>query len=203
MRLFVTVLALAACLTLTDAAVGIYDIGNIRPEGIHVLPDGAAELMGLGEGDFAIVSELFYGGIKAVNLNTGEVTQIVDSVGFRERSTVGLWYDDGVILAAGGGPNTLSEESAAVVHVFDAVTGEILINCVPDGGGVFFNDVTVIDGTAYATDSFQNRIMTLDVESAKNGVCVLSSIETPAEVFLSDDEFSANGECLKREAIVM
>lgn len=60
---------IVALLHPSDGAVGVYDIGNNRPEGIHVLPDGAADAMGLeGEGAFALVSEFYYGGIKAVNL---------------------------------------------------------------------------------------------------------------------------------------
>ena len=33
-------------------------VGSIRPEGIHILPPGAGEDIGLGAGDFALVSEM-------------------------------------------------------------------------------------------------------------------------------------------------
>lgn len=184
----------AAVLCPSDGAVGVYDIGNVRPEGIFVLPDGAVDTMGLeGEGIFALVSEFYYGGIKAVNLDTGDVTQIVNSTAFGERGTIGLWYDDGLILACAGG-EFVGPNNTAALNVFDAVTGELLAECAPEVEGKFMNDVTVINGLAYATDSFQNHIMVLELESVKtSGSCVVDSIETPEEIFLSEDVWSANG----------
>jgi hypothetical protein len=160
-----------------------------------VLPEGAADTIGLeGEGTFALVSEFYYGGIKAVNLDTGDVTQIVNSTAFGERGTIGLWYDDGLILACSGG-DFVGPNNTAALNVFDAVSGELLAECVPEVEGKFMNDVTVINGLAYATDSFQNSIMVLELESVKAGTCVVDSIETPEEIFLSEGEdvWSANG----------
>lgn len=192
MRLLLALLTLLASLQFTRGAVGVHDIGNIRPEGIHVLSAEAAETMGLGEGTFALISEFYYGGIKAVNLETGNVTQIVNSTSFGERGTIGLWYEDGMILAASGGA-FVGENATAGLLVFDAVNGELLAECLPEVEGKFINDVTVINGLAYATDSFQNSIMVLELESAAKGECIVSAIETPAEIFLSDDIWSANG----------
>ena len=185
---------IASSLQLIDGAPVVYDIGNIRPEGIHVLPDGAAETMGLASnGTFALVSEFYYGGIKALDLDTGNITQIVNSTSYGERGTIGLWFDSGVILACSGGA-FVGPNNTAAINVFDAVSGELIVECLPEGNGTFLNDVTVINGTAYATDSFQNSIMVMDVEKAKAGECDVSAIETPADIFLSETQWSANGE---------
>jgi len=193
MKRLLALLSVTVSLHLADGAVGVYDIGNIRPEGIYVLPEGAAGTMGLGDGTWALVSEFYYGGVKAVDLETGNITQIVSSAGFGERATIGLWYDDGIILACSGG-EFVGPNITAAVNVFDAVSGELLAECVPEGGGIFMNDVTVINGLAYATDSFQNSVMVMELESAKAGECIVSAIETPEEIFLSNETWSTNGE---------
>jgi hypothetical protein len=78
--------------------VGVFDIGNIRPEGIHILPEGVPETLGLGsEGTFALVSQMLYGGVIAVNVDTGETTSVVENLGFFERAAVGLWYANGYV----------------------------------------------------------------------------------------------------------
>lgn len=89
-------------------------------------------------------------------------------------------------MVGGGGP--LFPPLEAKLHVFDATTGELRASCAPEGLGVFINDVTVIDGTAYVTDSFVNSIMTVDVEAALNGTCTTSSIALPEDPFLSSVE---------------
>ena len=190
MRLVAAALTVVACRHVS-AQDTVFDIGNIRPEGIHVVDDGAD--VGLEAGvAHALVSEFYYGGIKAVNLESGNVTQIVDSQSFGQAGTVGLWYDSGVILAAGGGA-FVGESVEAALHVFDAITGEEIVTCVPQDGGTFMNDVTVLDGTAYVTDSFSNRIMTVDMELVKNGVCDVSFVETDASVFMIPEVLAANG----------
>ena len=75
-----------------DILVTQADLGNIRPEGIAT-----------GPGSLIYTSELIYGGIKSVDVVTGEVKQVVESFGAFQRAAVGLWYQDGVIFAAGGG----------------------------------------------------------------------------------------------------
>lgn len=89
------------------------------------------------------------------------------------------------------GPN-----NTAALNVFDAVSGDLIVECLPEDEGGFLNDVTVINGLAYATDSFKNSIMVLELDSAKEGECSVSAIETPEEIFLSEDQdvWSANGE---------
>lgn len=56
------------------------DLGSIRPEGITA-----------GPGSIMFASEFFFGGIKAVDVVTGKVTQVVPSFGYNVRSSVGLW----------------------------------------------------------------------------------------------------------------
>jgi hypothetical protein len=102
------------------------------------------------------------------------------------------------ILVAGAGPIFPEfNETIPSLHVYDAASGELRASCSrPDGDGpsVFINDVTAIDGTAYATDSFINSILTVDVEAALNvGDCETTSIELPEVPFLNQDNFQANG----------
>ena len=70
-------------------AEGVWDLGNVRPEGIHILPEGALDL---GEGTFALVTELLYGGVVAVNVDTGEITRVVNQTSFLTRAAVGIWF---------------------------------------------------------------------------------------------------------------
>ena len=97
-----------------------------RPEGMITVP---GEAIGQEEGQtYALVSELFYGGINSVNLATGDVAQVVPSAGFKERGTLGMWYDSdtGIIFAAGGGAYF---GTPAKMYAFDALTGDVVADC--------------------------------------------------------------------------
>ena len=47
-----------------DADIELISLGNIRPEGVNTLPPEANEVMGLGEGNFVIVTDLFWGSVR-------------------------------------------------------------------------------------------------------------------------------------------
>ena len=95
---------------------------------------------------------------------------------------------------AGGAPIPgLNFTSEAVVYVYNATTGDAIVTCAPQVAG-WINDITVKNGKAYATDSFVNYVTELDVATALMGECVVSQIETPADVFLTPEGFKANGE---------
>lgn len=72
-------------------AEGVLDLGNVRPEGIHILPEGALEQQ-LGEGTFALVSELLYGGVVAVNVDTGAIARVVNQTAYFARPAIGIWF---------------------------------------------------------------------------------------------------------------
>ena len=82
-----------------DEDVDMISLGNIRPEGIHILPKDANSVMGLvGEGTFALVSDILWGSIRVVNLDTSETFTLVESLGYGSRSAAGMWYTDGAIF---------------------------------------------------------------------------------------------------------
>ena len=150
------------------------DLGNKRPEGITRGPDE----------DYMFVTEMLYGGIKAVNVVTGEIQQVVPSYGFLERGAYGVIYHEGALFVAGGG---IPDGTPVMMYVYDAATGEEIASCSPDGDGYYLlNDVAILGDYAYVTDSFYNKLMKVDVAAALEGNCVVSSIETPAEYFLAD-----------------
>jgi hypothetical protein len=68
------------------------DLGNMRPEGITE-----------GPGTLMYTSELLCGGVKSVDVVTGEVKQVVESFGFLERAAVGLTVAEDALRVAGGG----------------------------------------------------------------------------------------------------
>ena len=173
----------------------LIDIGTNRPEGIHFLPTGAAETIGLdSSGIWALVSEFYYGGIQAVNIKDGSKQQIVDSTAFGERATVGLWYDDGTIFACGGG-TLLGDTYTASMYAFDAATGNLLATCNPDGAG-FVNDVTLIGDTAYVTDSLRSDLLVIDAPGMRNGECNYYWIPLTDPFPPASDDVTANGECI-------
>ena len=71
------------------------------------------------------------------------------------------------------------------VYVYSATDGSPLATCDPlstntDANTTFMNDVTVVGGTAYATDSFNNKLMVFDADEAiNNGNCVVSEVDLP------------------------
>jgi sugar lactone lactonase YvrE len=157
------------------------DLGNRRPEGIA----SAAEA------PYVYTSELFFGGIKKVNLETGEFEQIVEPYGYFARGAVGLKYYKGAIFAAGAGPQL---GVPGLLYVYDSETGEEIAACAPPGISLFINDLVVYKGKVYVTDSGVNTIFVVDADAALKGECIVSSIELPEELFLdTTGQFLANG----------
>lgn len=105
-------------------------------------------------------------------------------------SSLTLYFSRSV---GGGGPvYGLNSTFEPVVYVYNATTGEEVTKCTsPFGEAGFVNDVTVVDGMVYATDSLVNTILAVDVEAAlMNGTCQLEEIWTPPEV---SEGFKAKG----------
>lgn len=87
----------------------------------------------------------------------------------------------------------VNETFEAVVYVYNATTGEEITHCGADFA-IFCNDVTVVDGKAFATDSLVNTILEIDVAAAVNeGECATREIPIPADIFLEPEGFKANG----------
>jgi hypothetical protein len=204
MRYSLTLLALAllACTSSVVSEDVLIDIGNFRPEGICMV---SGNEIGLDEGStYALVGQQVYGGIDAWNIETGEKTNVVPSVNYAERGMFGVWYKDGYILVAGGGPAVPALDSVTpALHVFEAGSGSLLASCFPTGGGYFINDVATIDGYAYVTDSITNKLMVLELEPVTRGECVVSSIELPEAIFASQEGFAANGKWKKQTGVTL
>ena len=157
-------------------------LGNLRPEGITK-----------GPGSTVFVSQITYGGVSSVDIDTGAVHQIVPKSEFLARGALAIGYTGDAFIVPGGGPVPFGFSQTAV-YVYDANTGHDIATCIPlVGDDGFMNDVAIVDGKAYITDSGTPNLMVLDVDSAvKKGTCHVSSIALPNEFF--DIDFpGANG----------
>lgn len=159
-------------------------LGNKRPEGLT-----------RGPGNTIFVSEMLFGGIKEVNVITGEIKQVVPSFGFKERGAHGIIESGGKLFVAGGGG---SDGTPPKFYVYDAVTGAEIAACDPEGDASLLNDIAIVGDYAYLTDSFYNKLMVVNIPKALEGICDVFSIRTPEEYFLADDasDTRANGKCL-------
>jgi hypothetical protein len=101
------------------------------------------------------------------------------------------------LWVAGGGPNLGNGQPE--VYLYDAETGESVVVCAPPswnetGQGAFVNDVAVLNGTAYVTNSFSSLILAVDVEQAMAGTCSLPEIYLPTEFApLHAEDWGTNG----------
>lgn len=155
-------------------------LGNKRPKGITKGSDG-----------YMYVTEMLYGGIKKVNVLTGDVEQLVSSGEYLARGAYGIVeHQDALFVAGGGVPNG----TPLMVYVYDTTSGEEIAACAPeDDGWYLLNDIAILGDYAYVTDSYYNKIMVLNVTAALNGTCESFAIKTPSHLFVGND--SANGKC--------
>lgn len=137
--------------------------------------------------DTVYISEVILGGVKLLNIETGEEQQVVPSN--PSRAAVGLATFENAIFVAGGGEPLFATPS---IHVYDAVTGEDIVSCFPDGA-LFVNDLAIVGGYLYATCSINPVLMKFDVGALLAGECVMESIPlTPAIDFTADLENELN-----------
>lgn len=117
------------------------------------LPDGfQPEGIATGLGNAAFLGSLADGDVYRVNLRTGEGRVVAEGPG---TSSVGLHLDgQGRLFIAGGGNGD--------ARVVDVRTGEELASYAFTAPGTgFVNDVTILDGTAWFTDSANARLFGL------------------------------------------
>lgn len=158
-------------------------LGNVRPEYVLAGPDPST----------LFVTQFCYGGVSSVNIVTGEIKEIVPKKGFLERGGIGIAYTGEAFIVAGSGPTPLGFSQTAV-YVYDATTGEDIATCVPlVGDEGFMNDIAIVDGKAYITDTNTPNLMVMDIDLAvKEGVCDVSSIDI-SEGFAGLDFPGVNG----------
>ena len=160
-------------------------------------PEGIIE----GPGSTVFVSQILSGKVLSIDVTTGETTEVIGEQSEEGRQAWGLWYheldDQGYLWVAGGGPNFGNGQPQ--VYLYHVETGNSIVACSPPsvnetGHGVFINDVAVLDGTAYVTDSFSARIMAVDVLEAMEGNCNVTEIFLPNEFIPQHSEdWGTNG----------
>lgn len=133
--------------------------------------------------DTVYISEVLLGGVKLLNVETGEEQQVVPSD--PSRAALGLATYGNAIFVAGGGEPLGATPS---VHVFDVTTGDKIVSCFPEGA-LLVNDLTVVDGYLYVTESINPLLMKYDIGALLVGECVMDRIPlTPAIDFTGDSE---------------
>lgn len=141
-----------------------FSLGNIRPEGIT---------QGKESGEF-FIANLAFGGVRRLDIATGRLATVVPDQPYWERGAVGLAYALGMLVVSGGGSVFGWPGS---VTVYDAETGVELASCLPSGDPArLLNGVAVVNDTAYITDSQRSVLMRLDINGARNGECITSSV---------------------------
>jgi len=153
-----------------------------RPEGITN-----------GPGSTLLVGQILSGKVLSIDAITGETTEVVgEQTG---RQAWGLWYYKDSIFVAGGGP--AYGDGTAELYAYNATSGELLASCAPvstGSFGSFVNDVTVVGSQAFATDSFNGKLMSMDADQAIAGTCNVSEVDLPDNFNPeSDADWSPNG----------
>ena len=159
-------------------------------------PEGIAE----GPGSTLYVSQILSGKVLAVDAVTGDTVEIVGEQEGREAWGLEYYMDDmdeEYLFVAGGGPSY--GEGVPEVYVYNVATGETVVACAPldvneTGHGAFINDLTIVHGMAYITNSFSQKLMVLDVADAIAGNCTVTDLFLPITfVPTGAEDWGANG----------
>lgn len=138
-----------------------------------------------------------------MDAESGAIEPVVGSQTGRE--AWGLWYHKNKIFVAGGGPSFGA--GIPEIYVYDVATGESIAACAPlsiSDLGAFMNDVTVVDGVAYATDSVNGELMAFDVDKAVDGICDVWAVDLPDNFNpVVQDDFGANGVIAYAEGLLV
>lgn len=154
-------------------------------------PEGITE--GRGENKI-LVSEMVDGRVLEYDVRTGKNKVIVSGSQAGARQAWGLeLYKDVIFVASGG--QKFGDGKEVRMYVYSAKTGKRIASCKPKWKVGFINDLTVLGGIAYVTDSYQNRLMVVDAEMARNGRCKVSALTLPPDFDVNGGaaEYAANG----------
>jgi sugar lactone lactonase YvrE len=172
------VLALAGGTVVDVAAAGPAN-ATLLPK-VIALPDGYQPEGIATSGATFYVGSVADGAIVRGNVLTGRVTPFV--AGTPGDATTGLEISGNLLFAAGAGTGTLK--------VYDLRTGRKLADRrVAPAGESFINDVSVLGGNAYYTDSLKAQLYVLPVHGRRFGA--VRTLPTP-DITLADG-FNANG----------
>ena len=176
--------------TMGDATTSgtLFPIGNSRPRGVYGLKNGTD--IGLSDSSYILFSEYFYGGVNALEIETGTIIPIVPTKStLNERQAFGIAYSKtaggGILLVAGG-------KVDPALRIYNATTGEWIVDCKGGREDGYITDVVVIQDYAYVTDYYYNEIYKFPITSTmleEGGDCTLEeTIVTPEDAFLSQTD---------------
>lgn len=152
---------------------------------IALPPSIQAEGVTKAKGSNVFFTNLRTGAVHLMDVNSNLLTTVVPP-GEKLRGALGLDFYANRIFVAGGGLNV-----APAVHVFDAITGKTVVSCKVKKNG-FVNDVKVVNGVAYFTDSFEGVVYTMYLKDIPT--CKVGTITLPRPAFKPEvGVFRANG----------
>lgn len=154
-------------------------------------PGGCAIGTGMAEGQM-FVSNLFFGGVRVVDLCTGEIRVLVVNEIYMKRLAYGMEYHEAHNALFVSGAECIADGIfVGEIRIYDVATGELLSTCQADDAS-FPTDVAIVDGYAYATNSANNTILRFDIETALSGCCTFETIPL-GDTFVPCDD-TVNGE---------
>lgn len=156
-----------------DVASTTVSLGPAHPGGI-ALGSGAL-------GNQLFVSNLFFGGIRVIDLTSGESRVLQGNRLYLERTAFGMDFDEENELLFVTGSETLEGGvNSGLLYAYDPFTGEEALMCrVPD---YYPTDVAVVGSQVYTTNTLTNTLVV--AASPASGDCELDQIQLP-------DEFAA------------
>jgi hypothetical protein len=154
-------------------------------------PGGCAIGTGMAEGQM-FVSNLFFGGVRVVDLCTGELRVLVVNDIYMKRLAYGMEYHEASNALFVSGAQCMADGTfVGEIRIYDVTTGELLSTCQADDES-FPTGVAIVDGYAYATNSANNTILRFDIETALSGCCTFETIPL-GDTFVPCDD-TVNGE---------
>ena len=148
-----------------------FDLGPYRAEGIT---------QGQHPNEI-LVSQVYFGGIRRVNLETGESSQLVEPTAKGDSHALLGLQSSSAVLGVVVGADSFPGQNR--LRVWNISNGEELVACAPNHASILgaysLNDVTILDNDhAYVTDSFNPSIMVVNLQAAvQNRTCVVSSVD--------------------------
>ena len=114
------------------------------------------------------------------NVRTGKLFVLVPNMLFLQRLMYGAAYHGFTASLLVAGTEKVNGTDEGRIFVFDVTTGVTLASCgEPD---LYPTDITIVGGTAYASNSAQNNGFSVEITSAVLGECVTATLPLPADL---------------------